>query len=202
VCPAGKLCLALDGGQRYECVTAQLAGTVTGKGVDNDVDLHAVCTDGKEFQVLDVDAEGEPGTGQPYRIGLVSGDVTGAMNKCGGADKLAGFYLRLEVNDPSAEDDWYAVGANACGSSARPFTVTTADGHSETDPTEFTTDMWRTQVVDLHRNDWLFPPGTFIRAQGTHCDLDLTEDAFPSQSASAAGSPSRPGETLERDFVN
>src|SRR3989338_829662 len=50
VCPSGKVCVLQEGGRQYMCVSAQLAGTITGKGVDNDVDLHAVCNNGEEFE--------------------------------------------------------------------------------------------------------------------------------------------------------
>jgi hypothetical protein len=160
----------------FVCVQAQVGGQITGKGVDNDVDLHAVCTDGREFSVADSDAVGEPGTAQTYEIAIPRMEALSQVAKCGGHTQLAGFYFRIQVDEAGKFDDWYAVGAQSCGS-GKPFSAT-MDNQTRTDPGDFTEDAWRLQIAGLH-HDWLFAPDVFLRDQVLRCDLNLTEDNYP-----------------------
>lgn len=143
-CNPGRVCVVNATGNGFECQEGLIGGTVTGDGeafLDNDVELHVVCTDGSDHEILSTDGKKIRDRRQhsftfPKRSGLIQGieSACSGFSTTGGtaaSSRIRGFTLWVEVNDDDllggGNDDWYAVGRESCGGAAKPLTAAPSD---------------------------------------------------------------------------
>lgn len=144
-CAPGNVCVSNAAGSGLECQAGTIGGVVTGDGeafLDNDVELHVVCTDGSDHEILSADgAEIRDRRRDNFTFPNRRGVIQEIESACSGfsttggtaaSSRIRGFTLWIEVNDDdlfgSGNDDWYAVGRESCGAgSAKPLTAVPSD---------------------------------------------------------------------------
>ncbi|MBI4449604.1 hypothetical protein HY634_00940 [Candidatus Uhrbacteria bacterium] len=194
-CDPGRVCL--PGGTRgYECVEGSIAGEVGGDTeayLDNDIELHVVCSNGSDHEILSTDGkEVVAGRRHSFAFSKRADALRAIESACGGStgegtvasSTVRGFTLWLEVNDDEAfgvgNDDWYAVGGAALcgGSAAKPISSMPSD---EGDPSSI---VWRSVADDAFIPQMtvyaaLRQPRTGFPATPLVCRFALNRSNFP-----------------------
>lgn len=187
-CDPGKVCLPGETGA-YECVEGTIAGEVGGDTeayLNNDVELHVVCSDGSDHKILTTDGkEIVAGRRHSYTFPKRADAIRAIESVCGGstgegtvaASTVRGFTIWIEVYD-AINDDWYAVGAKSCGGAAKYIPGIPSD---EGDPSKIT---WRSVGDDeligqMAIYSALREPRPGFPVAPFRCNLALNEANFP-----------------------
>lgn len=192
-CDPGKVCLPGETGA-YECVEGSIGGEVGGDSeayLDNDIELHVVCSNGADQEILSTDGtQVVAGRRSSYTFPKRADAIRAIESACGGstgegtvaASTVRGFTLWLEVNDDEAfgvgNDDWYAVGAKSCGGAAKKISAAPSD---EGDPSKI---AWRSVGDDEFISQMtiyaaLRQPRPGFPATLFRCNLALNRSNFP-----------------------
>lgn len=119
-CPSNLACAPKEGAteKAFECIVAAITGTITyteDAFIDNDVDFHVVCVDGKHPKIADsnaTDAKTHPQGTQLFAVPMIPQLAKGAaIRECGSSANVKGFYLSIEVDDPGGGLKEIAEGA-------------------------------------------------------------------------------------------